>query len=135
MFPFQFQHLTTLSMELHVETRGNLRPDPEIDAVQALFYTMFNDVPPTTAARHQTGMFIVDPQSARIQAAAQSPASSQGSGSDQGPSSARKARSKVADKGGSGDTLLQKSAILGFTVVYVKDEKELLQKFIDFILK
>lgn len=32
-------------LELHVSTRGELRPDPEYDAVEAAFYTITNDVP------------------------------------------------------------------------------------------
>lgn len=34
-----------MSLELHIETRQHLRPDPEFDSVTAVFYTITNDVP------------------------------------------------------------------------------------------
>ncbi|XP_048520386.1 DNA polymerase zeta catalytic subunit-like [Dendroctonus ponderosae] len=39
------QFLTTMVMELHIRTRGDLRPDPQLDTVCAIFYSIFNDVP------------------------------------------------------------------------------------------
>ena len=41
----QHQFLTVLSMELHVSTRQYLRPDPEFDAIDVIFYSLTNDVP------------------------------------------------------------------------------------------
>jgi DNA polymerase zeta len=32
-------------MELHIHTRGDLKPDPSYDAIRALFYMVVNDVP------------------------------------------------------------------------------------------
>ena len=32
-------------MELHFHTRGDLKPDPEIDPIRAIFYVVVNDVP------------------------------------------------------------------------------------------
>lgn len=50
-------------MELHIETRQNLRPDPEFDAVMALFYTITNDVPLESPTPEMvTGVIIVDPE-------------------------------------------------------------------------
>lgn len=37
--------LTVLSVELHVNTRKELRPDPDIDGISAIFYSVENDVP------------------------------------------------------------------------------------------
>lgn len=37
--------LTTMVIELHIRTRGELRPDPQLDNVCAIFYSIFNDVP------------------------------------------------------------------------------------------
>lgn len=54
-----------MSMEVHVETRGDLRPDPEVDTMQAIFYSIFNDVPPAKGERHITGAIVVDVASAR----------------------------------------------------------------------
>lgn len=34
-----------MSVEIHVQTRGDLRPNPEIDPISAIFYRIHNDVP------------------------------------------------------------------------------------------
>lgn len=34
-----------LTIELHIQCRGDLKPDPDIDPVSAIFYTIMNDVP------------------------------------------------------------------------------------------
>lgn len=50
-------------MELHIKTREALRPDPEFDAVIALFYTITNDVPiESTTPEILTGVIVVDPE-------------------------------------------------------------------------
>nr|CAI5846392.1 unnamed protein product [Callosobruchus analis] len=41
----EHQNLTLLVMELHVKTRGELRPDPAFDPIDAIFYSILNDVP------------------------------------------------------------------------------------------
>lgn len=40
-------NLVIFALEVHVQTRGNLLPDPEKDEVTALFYAIYNDSPPT----------------------------------------------------------------------------------------
>ncbi|GAA5965048.1 hypothetical protein JCM8115_005696 [Rhodotorula mucilaginosa] len=37
------QHMAVLTMELHVNTRGTLLPDPQHDAIQAIFYCLQSD--------------------------------------------------------------------------------------------
>ena len=44
----QCQHLTLLSVEVHVTTRSDLRPDPEFDEIRALFYSLHIDRPAAT---------------------------------------------------------------------------------------
>ena len=44
----QCQHLTLLSLEVHVATRSDLRPDPEFDEIRALFYSLHVDRPAAT---------------------------------------------------------------------------------------
>lgn len=52
-----------MSLELHIETRQSLRPDPEFDAVIALFYTVTNDVPLDSPTPDMvTGVIVVDPE-------------------------------------------------------------------------
>ncbi|GAA5962119.1 hypothetical protein JCM21900_003552 [Sporobolomyces salmonicolor] len=37
------QHMAVLAMELHANTRGNLLPDPQHDAIEAIFYCLQSD--------------------------------------------------------------------------------------------
>ncbi|XP_076234619.1 DNA polymerase zeta catalytic subunit [Calliopsis andreniformis] len=56
------QYLTILSLEVHVVTRGKLLPDPEHDAVKAIFYAIYNDVPsPSHAEQIEHGAIVFDP--------------------------------------------------------------------------
>nr|CAD7571397.1 unnamed protein product [Timema californicum] len=56
----EHQYLTLLSLELHVKTRGDLRPDPDYDPIRALFYCVVNDVPEHTGLpQRETGVFAV----------------------------------------------------------------------------
>lgn len=129
-----------------METRGDLRPDPEFDSIQGLFYSIFNDVPPERGTRHETGAIIVDAESANQN---QTSASAAGKVSgDPVPGTSKSpdpvpGTSKSSDtayspsKSGLKDkmTVLQKSGVAGLEVTYVKNETELLQTFIDFIKK
>ena len=47
-------------MELHAGSRGDLMPDPELDAVCAIFYSVFNDVPPGQGKSSVTGVVAVE---------------------------------------------------------------------------
>jgi len=44
----QCRCLTLLSVEVHVATRSDLRPDPEFDEIRALFYSLHVDRPAAT---------------------------------------------------------------------------------------
>ncbi|XP_053396986.1 uncharacterized protein LOC123552830 [Mercenaria mercenaria] len=149
----EYQYLTVLSVEIHAETRGDLKPDPEVDGIKAIFYSIFNDVHPGKGTRNESGVFIVDQDSANEEAGDKSstnqkaptirPSSPQ-PGPSRAPDVPRAGRSeviastsKVMDAGSEvrhlKKTLLQKSGVHGLTVTYVKDENELLQTFIDFV--
>lgn len=57
----EFQRITTFSLELHVETRGSLRPDPDHDSIKAVFYSYMVDEPSNDdEPRVKTGIIIVD---------------------------------------------------------------------------
>lgn len=57
----EFQRITTFSLELHVETREGLRPDPEHDSIRAIFYSFMNDEPSDgDEAKIKTGIIIID---------------------------------------------------------------------------
>lgn len=132
LFYLQFQYLTVMSVEVHASNRGDLRPDPEHDPVEAVFYSIFNDVPPEKGTRKETGVIIVDPASAN-----------QDESSSPGPSSAKKQKTgspKPGTSAGPGSqkstmTLLQRSGVLGVKVIYVKDEIELFHRFIAMVYR
>ncbi|XP_058174189.1 DNA polymerase zeta catalytic subunit [Anopheles ziemanni] len=42
----EYNYLTVLAVEIHVPTRGDLRPNPTMDPIAAIFYRIHNDVPP-----------------------------------------------------------------------------------------
>eukprot|EP00112_Aurelia_sp_Birch-Aquarium-sp1_P026635 Seg958.6 transcript_id=Seg958.6/GoldUCD/mRNA.D3Y31 product="DNA polymerase zeta catalytic subunit" protein_id=Seg958.6/GoldUCD/D3Y31 len=52
----EIQHLTILSIELHMQTRRDLCPDPNFDPICAIFYHLISD----TDDSKETGIFIVD---------------------------------------------------------------------------
>ncbi|XP_044259688.1 DNA polymerase zeta catalytic subunit [Tribolium madens] len=41
----EFQYITILSLELHIQTRGDLKPDPAYDSIRAIFYKIVEDGP------------------------------------------------------------------------------------------
>lgn len=50
---------------MHATSRGNLRPDPESDAVLAIFFSISNDAPPTSPTpRCSTGIIYLQDESA-----------------------------------------------------------------------
>lgn len=53
------QHLLTLIMELHVQTRGDFKPDPELDPIRAIFYGIIHDSPESDL-NNTTGVFVVN---------------------------------------------------------------------------
>lgn len=156
LFLFQFQHLTVLSIELHTESRHELCPDPDIDAIQAIFYSILNDIPPKQGQRELTGVIIIDPLSA-------SPlVSPTGQGTNQKPSSSStnekpstsSTNEKPSTSSASSSTnekpscsaanpssqhnsiqqqLLDKAGLANIHVTYVHDEKQLITEFINFV--
>ncbi|XP_020712100.2 DNA polymerase zeta catalytic subunit [Athalia rosae] len=57
-----YQYLTLLCIEVHVATRGDLLPDPQHDAVRAIFYAIHNDAPETTTRKTlDYGVLVCDP--------------------------------------------------------------------------
>ena len=50
-----------MSIEIHVHTRGKLRPDPSLDPVLAIFYCVHNDWPlPDNSVNTQCGVLAID---------------------------------------------------------------------------
>ncbi|XP_041353976.1 LOW QUALITY PROTEIN: uncharacterized protein LOC121371842 [Gigantopelta aegis] len=157
----EYQYLTLLSMELHVETRGDLRPDPEVDSIQVLFYSILNDVPPSEGDRWVTGLIIVDKTSAqqdvRVLPGQCDPGPDTGGNSSLRPSMSSpkpstsshlpstSSSSSAASPSKSHQpsptskkhmpTLFQKSGVSEKNVCYVMSEEELIDSFITLIAR
>lgn len=55
----EFTYLTVINIELFMRTREDLRPDPAIDGVQAIFYHIVNDVPESCQTDlHKCGVIV-----------------------------------------------------------------------------
>lgn len=66
----EYQYLTVLSLELHTSARADQKPDPEFDAIRAIFYCCHNDTPPNhhfESNRHDVGMIVVDAHQSLLQ--------------------------------------------------------------------
>lgn len=63
----EHQHLLTLIMEVHVQTRGDFKPDPQLDPVSAIFYGIIHDSPESTL-NNTSGVFVVNALFANPQA-------------------------------------------------------------------
>ena len=110
-------------MELHADTRGDLLPDPEMDAVCIIFYAVFDDIPPDKGRRNITGALVVDKESCAVISARKSPQPSTSGGS-----------ATLPPDGKGKQTLFEKCAILEeLDVTYVESEGDLLKEFTDLI--
>ncbi|XP_054272954.1 DNA polymerase zeta catalytic subunit [Macrosteles quadrilineatus] len=56
----EHQFLTILSMELHIHTRGELKPNPDHDAICCVFYNITNDCPDTSIANITGVIYVKD---------------------------------------------------------------------------
>ena len=65
LFCCQVQHLTLFSLELHVRTRRDSRPDPEFDPICAIFYYIQTDTPLSNGKNKVKGIICVDEESAK----------------------------------------------------------------------
>ncbi|XP_033611757.1 DNA polymerase zeta catalytic subunit isoform X3 [Cryptotermes secundus] len=56
----EYQFLTMFIMELHIHTRGDLKPDPSYDPIRALFYMVVNDIPEDAGlSKHELAVIVV----------------------------------------------------------------------------
>lgn len=49
-----------MSLEVHVETRGNLNPDPAYDPISSIFYSIQRDAPDNQDNQTTTGVILID---------------------------------------------------------------------------
>ena len=122
-------------MELHTECRRDLHPDPEIDAIQAIFFSILNDIPSQSGKRELSGVVMVDVMSASLSStrnmANSKPKTKQQASMDQPPGEGTFA---VPNKGSiSHHTLLEKTGLSNVNVTYAKDERHLLELFVHLV--
>ncbi|XP_019624970.1 PREDICTED: DNA polymerase zeta catalytic subunit-like [Branchiostoma belcheri] len=112
----EIQNLTVISMELHVRTRRELRPDPEYDPICMLFYCLHDDGQTATGQRAEvTGVIIVDKDSVEGEDIVDV---NQPSTSTAAPPVRRAQNCRP---------LLPRSGVTSLQVTYVAEEKELVQ--------
>ncbi|XP_078617508.1 DNA polymerase zeta catalytic subunit-like [Branchiostoma floridae x Branchiostoma japonicum] len=120
----EVQNLTVISMELHIRTRRELRPDPEYDPICMLFYCLHDD---GQKARGQgvkvTGVIIVDKDSVEGEDIVDV---NQPSTSTATPPVGRAQNCRP---------LLPRSGVTSLDVTYVAEEKELVEHFLQLIRK
>ncbi|XP_063709325.1 DNA polymerase zeta catalytic subunit [Culicoides brevitarsis] len=55
----EYSYLTLMNLELHCQTRNDLKPDPMFDGISALFFTIINDVPENSLVDQKKTAMIV----------------------------------------------------------------------------
>ncbi|KAK2182751.1 hypothetical protein NP493_337g00014 [Ridgeia piscesae] len=132
-----------MSCELHIETRGDRRPDPEFDSICALFYAITNDIPKEKGPRERSGVIVLDPESSRHQKqfggsfdpdqASTSKAANERNARLLAAGSHPASANETAAKEKSFQTLLQRSGVTDIDVTYVASEAELLDKLVELV--
>ena len=106
-------------MELHIKTRREFHPDPEIDPIQAIFYRLHSDFPEISGMKANiTGVIVVDPDLANQNAADIQPSTSRATTSSKGQRS-----------------LFNRSGVNDLEVSYVADEKAVFTEFLKLVRK
>ena len=137
----KYQYVTAFSMELHIETRGDLRPDPEYDTIKIIFFSIFDDIPEGKGRRNMTGAIVVDPDSSSVVMKREifgdgnTFYSTASNIDDPVESTVPIAESDTRYIKANHATLLEKCAVEGLDVLYVQDERQLIDKVVSLILR
>ncbi|XP_077973529.1 uncharacterized protein LOC120341041 [Styela clava] len=113
------QHIKTLSIELHVKTRIDLRPDPDMDEIRCLFYCLDSDSWTGTSQGMKTGAIIVDIDSVKKES--------------EMPDSQKQSTSRLDTTTSIFRELFKKSGITHIDTLYVRTEAELFLLFAQLI--
>nr|XP_039265405.1 LOW QUALITY PROTEIN: uncharacterized protein LOC120341041 [Styela clava] len=113
------QHIKTLSIELHVKTRIDLRPDPDMDEIRCLFYCLDSDSWTGTSQGMKTGAIIVDIDSVKKES--------------EMPDSQKQSTSRLDTTTSISRELFKKSGITHIDTLYVRTEAELFLLFAQLI--
>ncbi|XP_066270082.1 DNA polymerase zeta catalytic subunit-like [Branchiostoma lanceolatum] len=118
----EVQNLTVISMELHIRTRRELRPDPEYDPICMLFYCLHDDGQKARGQRAEvTGVIIVDKDSVEGEDIVDV---NKPSTSTAAPPTRRAQNCRP---------LLPRSGVTSLEVTYVAEEKDLVQHLVQLI--
>ncbi|KAK3703107.1 hypothetical protein QZH41_012654 [Actinostola sp. cb2023] len=132
----EVQHLTLLSIELHVRTRKDRRPDPEFDPICAIFYHAQTDSPCPEGNNKVTGIICVDKESAEL---SRNPGSLSESAESSTDNSLRGKSTLGASACGTGQRqkrpLLIRSGVTQYHVHYIEEEKDIFQAFLFLVRK
>ena len=115
-------------MELHTESRRDLCPDPDIDAIQAIFYSVLNDIPPKSGQREVTGVVILNQESASLAAVRKKTKGEGHSTANQDAGASTSSTNQTPCRGQ--QMLLEKTGLTDVKVEYVSDEKQLIEAFV-----
>ena len=137
-----------MSCELHIETRGDRRPDPEFDSIAAIFYAIKNDIPREKGPREVNGVIVLDPESSK-QLKQSTPRQTQKRFDPDQPSTSKTANERQAKLSAAGSqpasaneavakdkmfqTLLERSGVTDTNVTYAEDEADLLDKLVELV--
>ncbi|CAM1296166.1 REV3L (predicted) [Pycnogonum litorale] len=129
----QYQHLTTMSLEIHIETRGDLRPDPEFDAVLAIFYKIHQDVPARPNGEESCGIIVLDRRSDVANCAEESsvgsrPDRERNGGNPNGSSSAVEIKDLR-------NNLSSRFGLTGLEFKYVETEVEMFSELVETLIR
>ena len=137
-----------MSLELHIETRGDRRPDPEFDSICAIFYAIKNDIPKEKGTRELSGVIVVDPQTSRQLKQStvrqtqrkfdpDKPSTSKAANEREAKPSAAGSQPASANDTVAGDktfqTLFERSGVTDANVTYAENEAELLDKLVELV--
>lgn len=139
------QHLTTMSLEIHVRTRRDYHPDPDFDPIRAIFYCIHKDCPSTDDDKRTNGR---KDQTSNGETKTNIEDSTEKDRDGEGHSKVGMIMvdlstkgSKVNDPGGSVTDLnvktqrdwLARSGVVGMEITYAKDEKEMFEEFVKLV--
>nr|XP_054753442.1 DNA polymerase zeta catalytic subunit-like [Lytechinus pictus] len=129
------QHLTTMSLEVHVRTRRDYHPDPDFDPIRAIFYCIHKDGPdnktPPSNHHHgdaEDGSKDISDEGHSSVGVIMVDLSKKGSKSEEGAGGITTDLNAVTQR-----DWMTRSGVMGLEVTYVEDEKEMFEEFVKLV--
>ncbi|XP_028411186.1 DNA polymerase zeta catalytic subunit-like isoform X2 [Dendronephthya gigantea] len=128
----QVQFLTLLSLELHVRTRKSLRPDPEFDAICAIFYHIEDET--VDGKRYETGIIVAQNESTKLRSSDSGTSSSTTISECNASSSTQIPHLNTTQKALFEDNLLRTTGISKeLNIIVENEEKDAIHRFIKLV--